>query len=142
MGERGRIPVEVVVRASLEDAWKAFVDPEAVVRWNFASDTWACPRARSDFREGGSFDYRMEARDGTAGFDFQGEYLRIVERRSVEYRLGDGREVLVEFEDLRGTTRVTERFEPESENSLELQRQGWQAILDNYKRHVESVAAL
>ena len=142
MGKLGRISVEVVVRASLEDAWKAFVDPGAVTRWNFASDTWACPRARSDFRKGGSFDYRMEARDGTAGFDFQGEYLRIVERRSVEYRLGDGREVLVEFEDLGGTTRVAECFEPESVNSPELQRQGWQAILDNYRRHVESVAAL
>lgn len=140
MVDASKITVEVLIDADIGNAWKAFISPDSVTKWNFASDTWVCPKAGNDFREGGAFNYRMESRDGKAGFDFYGEYTSILEHRRIEYRLGDGREVLIEFEDRHGKTRVVERFDPESANSLELQKSGWQAILDNYKNYVEGIA--
>jgi uncharacterized protein YndB with AHSA1/START domain len=132
-----KITVESVVKADLNRVWAAWNNPEDIKRWNAASDDWHTPRASVDLREGGKFNARMEARDGSEGFDFEGTYTRIVPRKLIEYRMDDGREVSVEFSQEAGRVRVRETFDAESQNPAELQRQGWQAILDNFARHVE-----
>jgi uncharacterized protein YndB with AHSA1/START domain len=109
------------------------------VQWNFAADTWHCPTATNEASTGGLFNWRMEAKDGSMGFDFAGTYTQVKPLELLQYDIGD-REVQVKFEALSsGQTRVTEVFDIENENSGELQRNGWQAILDNYKKRVESL---
>lgn len=108
-----------------------------MVKWNHASDDWWCPQAENDLCVGGVFNFRMEAKDGTAGFDFSGTYTEVRREERLSYRLEDDREVTVEFADAAGGTRVTTVFDAEGENSPELQRRGWQAILDNYKAYAE-----
>lgn len=137
MAEAQKIRVEVLVKASLEEAWDAFVDPKAVRAWNFASPDWCCPKATNDLRLGGVFSYRMESRDGSMGFDFWGTYTEITPGQSLAYTLGDGRKVVLDFSQVEGKTKLVETFEPESENPEELQRTGWQAILNNYKEYAE-----
>jgi len=137
-----KILVEVVVAVDPATAWKAFVTPESVVKWNFASPDWCCPRATNDLKVGGTFSYRMEAKDGSFAFDFEGIYSEVVPQKRIRFTLGqamgDSREVIVEFHGEKGGTRVIERFDPEGENTRELQRSGWQAILDNYKKVAEA----
>ena len=133
-----KITVEANVKADLGKVWSAWNDPEAIKQWNAASDDWHTPRSSVDLREGGKFVTRMEAKDGSEGFDFEGTYTRIVPRQLIEYRMDDGRQVSVEFKEDAGRVRVRETFDAESQNAAELQRQGWQAILDNFARHVES----
>ena len=130
-----KITVQTIVNADLDRVWSAWNDPEAIKRWNGASEDWHTTQASVDLREGGRFSSRMEAKDGSAGFDFEGTYTRVVPRRLIEYRMSDGREVRVEFKPEAGGIRVTEVFDAETENSAELQRQGWQAILDSFARH-------
>jgi uncharacterized protein YndB with AHSA1/START domain len=132
------ITVEVIVDVSLDAAWKAFTSPEAVQGWNFASSDWCCPKAVNDLRKGGSFNYRMESVDGVNGFDFSGKYTEIVDRKLIRYSLGELRRVSIYFSERNGKTTVTERFEAEGENSAEMQRAGWQAILENFKKYAES----
>jgi uncharacterized protein YndB with AHSA1/START domain len=132
-----KITIETLVNADLNRVWRAWNDPEAIRQWNAASDDWHTPRASVDLREGGKFTSRMEAKDGSEGFDFEGTYTRIVPHRLIEYRMSDGREVRVEFKPEAGGVRVRETFDAETENPPELQRQGWQAILDNFVRHVK-----
>lgn len=134
---RKRITVEVLVDAGLEDAWNAFVEPEAVMEWNFATSEWHCPRAVNELRVGGTFDYRMEAVDGSAGFDFGGRYTDVRPKEGFRYTMGDGREVSTHFEPSGAGTRVRTIFEAEDGYTPERQQAGWQAILDNYKRYVE-----
>jgi uncharacterized protein YndB with AHSA1/START domain len=134
------ITVAVSVQAKPERAWIAFTSPESVTQWNFASDDWHCPRARNDLREGGSFCYRMEARDGSFGFDFEGTFLELNPPFRLRYSLGEDREVVVQFAPEGNHTRVSQSFTPEATHSLEQQRAGWQAILDNYRKHVEAAA--
>jgi uncharacterized protein YndB with AHSA1/START domain len=117
-----------------------FTDPASVTEWNFASPDWHCPRARSELREGGAFCYRMEARDGSFGFDFEGAFLEFSPLTRIRYSLGESREVLVSFVDRGGRTLVTQSVTPEPTHSLEQQRSGWQSILENYKKHVEAAA--
>jgi uncharacterized protein YndB with AHSA1/START domain len=131
-----KITVETAVHAPLERVWQAWNNPEDIKRWNAASDDWHTPSSSVDLREGGKFSARMEAKDGSMGFDFEGTYTRIVPQRLVEYRIGDGREVSVEFREQAGAVLVRETFEAETENPPEMQRRGWQAILDNFARHV------
>lgn len=133
-----RITVETDVKAPLARVWDAWSNPEDIQRWNAASPDWHTPRASVDLREGGRFSARMEAKDGSEGFDFEGTYTRIVPRKLIEYRMSDGRTCSVEFQEEGGKVRVRETFDAETENAPELQRQGWQAILDNFARHVES----
>lgn len=133
------ITVETTVNAPIERAWAAFNDPEHVKRWNHASDDWHSPSATNDLRQGGRFSYRMEAKDGSEGFDFEGVYDEVVENERVCFTMGDGRKVRVAFVDEGDKVRVVETFEAEGENPEEMQREGWQAILDNYKRHAESL---
>ena len=132
-----KITVETVVKSDLNRVWGAWNNPEDIKQWNAASHDWHTPQASVDLREGGKFSSRMEARDGREGFDFEGTYTRVVPSKLIEYRMGDGREVAVEFQPQASGVRVTETFDAETQNPPELQRQGWQAILDNFARHVE-----
>jgi uncharacterized protein YndB with AHSA1/START domain len=133
-----KITVSVIVDASPSRAWDAFTSPYSVVQWNFASDDWCCPKATNDLRMDGSFNYRMESTNGKVGFDFCGTYTNVIPEKRIDYVLGDDREVSIEFRAIGKQTEVVETFDAETENSLDLQRTGWQAILNNYKKHVES----
>lgn len=133
-----KITVETTVAASLSKVWEAWNTPEDIKQWNAASEDWHTTRSMVDLREGGTFNARMEAKDGSFGFDFEGTYTRIVPQQLIQFRMGDTREVTVQFEQRGDTVRIEETFDAETENSAELQRQGWQAILDNFRRHVEA----
>jgi uncharacterized protein YndB with AHSA1/START domain len=133
-----KITVEAIVKAGLDAVWSAWNNPADIKQWNAASDDWHTPRAAVDLREGGKFSSRMEAKDGSAGFDFEGTYTRVVSQKLIEYAMADGRKVQVEFSKRGNETHVKETFDAESENPAEMQRQGWQAILDNFARHVEA----
>ena len=134
-----KITVETNVNSDIDTAWKAWSDPEAIKKWNAASDDWHTTDARSDLREGGTFFSRMEARDGSIGFDFEGTYTRVEPKTLIEYNIADGREVTVEFQETDIGVRVREVFETESTNPPEVQREGWQAILDNFARYVNTL---
>ena len=135
-----KITVESIVRADVNTVWHAWNNPEDIKQWNAASDDWHTTRSAVDLREGGTFSARMEARDGSVGFDFEGTYSRIVPQELIEYRLEDGRSVEVQFTRAADGVLVRETFEAETENEPEVQRQGWQAILDKFGRHVEAKA--
>ena len=133
------ITVTATVHAPLHTAWDAYTNPEHIVQWNFASDDWHCPSASNDLRVGGKFVSRMAAKDGSMGFDFEGEYTRVELHTSLAYRFGD-RQAEIVFEPVApDQTHVTVTFDPETENPEEMQRAGWQAILGNYKKHVEGL---
>jgi uncharacterized protein YndB with AHSA1/START domain len=131
------ITVATTVKAPVERVWKAWTNPDEITRWNSASDDWHSPRAVNDLRQGGKFSVRMEAKDGNMGFDFGGEYDDVKENELIEYTMDDGRRVSVRFIPQGNETLIEETFDPENQNSLELQRNGWQAIMDNFKKHVE-----
>ena len=138
MLEKQKITIETTVNAPVQKVWDYFNDPKHIVVWGTASDDWHTPRAENDIRVGGKFNYRMEAKDGSAGFDFTGTYNEVVPGRKIAYTMGDDRKVEVVFEEKDAKTHTTETFEAESENTIEKQRSGWQAILDNFKKHVEA----
>jgi uncharacterized protein YndB with AHSA1/START domain len=127
------------VNATLNEVWDAWNNPADIKQWNAAQEDWHTTKSTVDLREGGKFLARMEAKDGSAGFDFEGIYTRVVPKKTIEYRMSDGREVKVEFNERPGSgVLVKETFDAETENTTELQRQGWQSILDNFGRHVEA----
>ena len=130
--------VETTVGLPPEKVWELWTDPDHITNWYFASPDWHAPRASSDLRVGGSFVTRMEARDGSFGFDFGGVYLHVEKPRRLECRLGDGRSLVISFSALDSGTRIVEDFEAEQMNNPERQREGWQAILDNFKRYAEA----
>ncbi len=130
------ITISVVVSAPLEIVWDAFTQPEHITHWAFASDTWEAPYAENDLRVGGKFVTTMAAKDGSAKFDFNGIYNSVKLHESFEYTMEGGRYVKVSFEKVAGGIKVTEDFKPETENSRELQQQGWQAILENFRKYV------
>jgi uncharacterized protein YndB with AHSA1/START domain len=132
-----RICVETSVAAPVEEVWRAYTTPEDIMHWNFASDDWHCPAATVDLREGGTFSSRMEAKDGSMGFDFAGTYTKIVEYERIDYAFGD-RTATVEFVPDADAIVVRVTFDAETEYPLEQQRDGWQAILDNFARHVRA----
>jgi uncharacterized protein YndB with AHSA1/START domain len=132
------ITVETIVNAPVEKVWKVWTSPEHITQWNNASDDWHTPHAENDLRVGGKFLSRMEAKDGSFGFDFGGVYDAVKENEYIEYTIGDGRKVKVDFKSQESTTKVTETFEAENMHSIEMQRGGWQAILDNFKKHTEA----
>ncbi|MEX2273144.1 MAG: SRPBCC family protein [Vicinamibacterales bacterium] len=133
-----KITVEQIVKAGLAKVWDAWNTPEDIKKWNAAQDDWHTTQSTVDLREGGTLVSRMEAKDGSSGFDFEGTYTRVVPRELIEYRMSDGREVKVEFTEQPGGVLVREAFDAESESTPELQRAGWQAILDNFARYVEA----
>jgi uncharacterized protein YndB with AHSA1/START domain len=133
-----KITIETEVQAPLATVWEAWVTPEDITSWNFPIDEWCCPRAEIDLQVGGKFNYRMEAKDGSVGFDFEGSFTKVEPRDSIHLVLEDDRVVTVEFIEKANGVRVVETFCAEHENSPEQQRQGWQSILNNFKKHVES----
>jgi uncharacterized protein YndB with AHSA1/START domain len=132
------ISIETTIKAPIEKTWSYWTEPEHITQWCFASDDWHAPHAENDLHVKGKFTTRMEAKDGSAGFDFGGIYTRIEKYKAIEYTIGDGRKVKISFSDLGIKTRVVESFEPEQENPVEMQKGGWQAILDNFKKYSES----
>lgn len=133
-----KITVEATVNAPVEKVWRLWTSPEAIKQWNSASDDWHTPRAENDLRPGGTFSARMEAKDGSFGFDFSGKYDEVRTNELIAYTMGDERKVQVTFTGNGGETKVTETFEAESINPLDMQRGGWQAILDNFKKYAET----
>jgi uncharacterized protein YndB with AHSA1/START domain len=134
-----RIHIETTVKAPLAEVWRAYSSPEDIKKWNSPSPDWHTPSSTVDLREGGSFSSRMEARDGSMGFDFAGTYTKVLDRKLIEYAFGD-RTARVEFSEGQGGVTVKVGFDAETENPLEQQRAGWQSILDSYKNHVEGTA--
>src|SRR4051794_7700171 len=132
------ITVENTIDAPKEKVWEYFTKPEHITKWNNASEDWYTPRAENDLRAGGNFVYRMEAKDGSFGFDFGGVYDAITTNKNIEYTIGDGRKVKITFSADGEKTKVTESFEAETTNSIELQKGGWQSILDNFKKYAEA----
>lgn len=131
------ITIEAQVNSDVIRVWEIWTNPVHIVNWSFASADWHTPEAVNDLRKGGTFSSRMEAKDGSMGFDFYGTYDDIVENKFIAYTLGDGRKVRVNFDSFNGGTKITQTFEAEKENPLEMQRDGWQAILNNFKHYIE-----
>ena len=136
--EKTVITVGAEINAPVEKVWEFWTDPKHIIHWNNASDDWHTPKAENDLRVGGKFLSRMEARDGSTGFDFTGVYSKVEPLRQIEYTLEDDRTVQISFAADGDKTTVTETFEAEQENTLELQQFGWQSIVNNFKRYVET----
>ena len=132
------ITVESTINAPAEKVWEYWTKPEHITQWSYPSDDWHTPHAANDLRTGGSFSSRLEAKDGSTGFDFGGVYDAVKPNEYIEYTLGDGRKVKIIFSAQGKQTTITESFEAENTNSLEMQQGGWQAILDNFKKYTES----
>ena len=130
--------VQTTIHAPLAKAWEFWTTPEHIMQWNNASDDWHTTNAQNDLRKGGNFSSRMEAKDGSFGFDFGGTYDEVIVHELIAYTLGDGRKVNVTFESHGDETNIVEIVEAENENPIEMQQVGWQAILDNFKRYTES----
>jgi len=133
------ITVETTVKASVEKVWEVWTMPEHIVKWNNASADWHTTRAQNDLRAGGKFLSRMEAKDGSFAFDFEGTYDEVKKNELISYSIGDGRKAKIIFIAEDNETKVVETFEAENQNSIEMQRGGWQAILDNFKKYTESL---
>lgn len=131
------ITVENTVNAPVEKVWTFWTTPEHIIKWNNAGNDWHTPRATNDLKVGGKFLSRMEARDGSSGFDFEGVYDEVKTNQLISYSMADGRKVKIIFTPSGNTTKVVESFDAETENSIELQRGGWQSILDNFKKYTE-----
>ncbi len=134
--KENQITISTKIGSAKEKVWEFWTRPEHIVNWNFASDEWHCPSAVNELKPGGRFSWRMEAKDGSMGFDYSGKYGMIETNEIIKLTLEDGRKVSIEFHENDGLTEVIETFEPDA-NDLELQKQGWQAILDNFKSYVE-----
>ena len=133
-----KVTVSTSVAAPLARVWEAFTTPAEITRWNFASDDWCCPSAEVDLRVGGAYKARMEARDGSFGFDFEAVYDEVEPLQAITLAMCDGRMARTTFEAAGGQTKVTTIFDAEAQNTIEMQRNGWQAILDNFRAHVEA----
>lgn len=131
------ITVSALVDAPVEKTWEYWTKPQHIVNWTFASDDWHCPKATNDATTGGTFSSTMAVKDGSMSFDFEGVYDNVTDYEKIEYTLADGRKVAIHFEEQDGKTLVTEIFEPENMNPIEMQREGWQAIMDNFKKYTQ-----
>ncbi|MDI1307773.1 MAG: SRPBCC family protein [bacterium] len=131
------ITVETVINAPIETVWDKWTNPDDIVKWNNASDDWQTTRAENDLKVGGKFVSRMEAKDGSMGFDFSGTYDNIKQNELIEYTADDNRKVTVHFSNAADKTKVIEIFEAENENPIAMQQSGWQSILDNFKEYTE-----
>ncbi|MDC6364377.1 MULTISPECIES: SRPBCC family protein [Flavobacteriaceae] len=132
------ITIDVNITTTLDKVWNFYTKPEHITQWNFADDSWHCPSAKNDLRKGGKYIARMEAKDGSFGFDFEAVYDEVVPQKKIAFTLEDGRKTIVLFEESHKETKVTITFDAEKENSLEMQKNGWQAILNNFKKYTES----
>ncbi len=131
------ITVETIVPKDIETVWELWTGPEHIQAWNHATEDWECPKAENDLRVGGHFSAIMAAKDGSTSFDFNGTYTAVDRPTLLEYVIADGRQVSVRFESVDDGTKITELFEPETLNSRELQRSGWQSILDTFKHYAK-----
>jgi uncharacterized protein YndB with AHSA1/START domain len=138
--EHAMITVQATVNAPIEKVWNLWTSPEHIIHWNHASDDWHTPSAENDLKVGGKFSCRMESRDGSMGFDFGGMYDILLPREKIGYTMDDGRKAIIEFTVLDNHTHILETFEGETQNAAELQQQGWQSILDNFKKYAEQQA--
>lgn len=133
------ITIDITILKPVEKVWDYYNDPKHIVKWNFAHETWHCPGSENDLRIGGRFKNRMEAKDGSFGFDFEGIYDEVIPNRRIRYHTEDGRNVEVDFQEIdASTTKVEITFDPEKQNSAEMQREGWYAILNNFHKYVEN----
>lgn len=138
MEKKETITIETTLQVPVEKAWKYWTAPTHITQWNNASDDWHTPRAENDLRIGGNFSTRMEAKDGSEGFDFTGIYDDLQENKIISYSMSDGRKVHVHFEGDDHQTKITETFEAENSHPADVQKAGWQAILDNFKKYTET----
>lgn len=134
-----KIKIETSVSADINKVWNYWTKPEHITKWNFASDDWHCPKSENDLRTGGKFNSRMEAKDGSFGFDFGGIYDDVIEHKKIAYTMEDGRQAITNFESQGNKTKITTLFDPEKTNPIEMQKNGWQEILNNFKKHVEEI---
>ncbi|OWR27264.1 polyketide cyclase [Saccharibacillus sp. O23] len=137
ISEPTKVTVQAVIEAPIEKVWRYWTEPEHITKWNQASEDWHAPRAENDLRVGGTFLTRMEAKDGSMGFDFGGVYDVVKEHEQIGYTIGDGRRVDIAFADQGGTTKVVQTFDAETANPVEMQQAGWQAILNHFKAYTE-----
>jgi uncharacterized protein YndB with AHSA1/START domain len=133
-----KITIQASIHAPVEKVWDLWTKPEHIIKWSNASDDWHTPRAENDLRKGGKFLSRMEAKDGSMGFDFGGVYDEVRVNKQIAYTIGDGRKVDISFTGNGNKTDVVETFEAESANPIEMQRGGWQAILNSFKSYAEN----
>ena len=133
-----KIRVEAMIAAPLKKVWNLWHDPKHITKWNFASNDWHCPTAENDLKIGGKLRSRMEAKDGSFGFDFEATYTELVDEQKITFEMTDGRVATTGFENVGDQTRVVTTFDAEDENSIDMQREGWQAILNNFKKYAES----
>ncbi|MEZ4811290.1 MAG: SRPBCC family protein [Allomuricauda sp.] len=136
--ETTSIAIETTIGADIKKVWDSWTKPEHIIKWNYADDSWHCPKASNDLRVGGKYVARMEAKDGSFGFDFEAVYDEIIDQRKIAYTLGDGRKVSTIFESSNGRTKVSTIFDAEKINPIEMQKNGWQAILNNFAKYTES----
>ncbi|GGE97514.1 SRPBCC family protein [Flavobacterium limi] len=132
------ITINTTVKASIDKVWEFWNKPEHITKWSFASPDWHTPYAENDLRTGGKFKSTMAAKDGSMSFDFEGEFTLVKPNEALEYVMADGRKVEITFKEISGGVEITESFDPETQNPEEMQRAGWQAILDNFKNYTES----
>jgi len=133
-----KITVEVLVNKSLAEVWDLWTNPKHITQWNHASDDWHSPKAENDLKPGGKFCFRMEAKDGSVGFDFNGVYSEVRVNEKIAYTIEGGRSVEIFFSQEGAQTKVVEIFEAEDQNPIEMQKNGWQTILNNFKKYAES----
>jgi uncharacterized protein YndB with AHSA1/START domain len=133
-----KITVNAVIDAPIEKVWDFYNNPHHITKWNFADPSWHCPSANNDLRVGGTYNARMEAKDGSFGFDFKVIYDKVTDQNELAYTMEDGRQATTIFENVGNKINVITTFDAESENAIEIQKGGWQAILNNFKNYVES----
>lgn len=130
--------IAATINGSPEKVWHYWTEPDHITKWNQATDDWHCPEAENDLRTGGKYRARMEAKDGSIGFDLEAIYDEVINLKKITYTMSDGRQVTTTFEDLGDKTKITTAFEAEQDNPVEMQRDGWQAILNSFKEYAET----
>jgi len=133
-----KITVQTTVNATIENVWKIWTTPNDILHWNTASDDWHTTKAENDLKIGGKFSYRMEAKDGSFGFDFEGIYDTVKTNELIAYTMADGRKSIITFKQHGNKINISQTFEAETENTIELQKKGWQAIMNNFKKYTEN----
>ena len=132
------IKIDITILAPVQKVWDFYKEPKHIVKWNFSNSFWHCPKAVNNLINGGNFDYRMEAKNKSFGYDYKGTYDEVIPNELIKFKFNDGRLVEVKFQEIdSGTTRVFIEFEPETRNTREMQREGWYAILNNFHKYVE-----
>ncbi|MDQ7918656.1 SRPBCC domain-containing protein [Mesonia sp. MT50] len=135
---KDKISISIDIEAPVEKVWKYWTVPKYITQWNFATEDWCCPKAENDLRVGGKYLARMEAKDGSFGFDFEATYNQVEKFKKIKYTIADGREVMIDFENFQNKTRINMVFDTENQNSIGKQQEGWEAILRNFKTYTEN----